>query len=130
MKIIAEIRKTGFFDSKINPEVKNEVLERQKQGRFANQTSLSRYHRSNNDLPGDYGYCSCFSNGSNGFPYGKWNPDCYRISLIVSTLTLFSKEFQKIYLKEGRDIKEIDKFPLFNDTALRVHVFALVMTRQ
>src|SRR5882724_672079 len=132
-EIIAEIKKTGFLDrasSTINQEVKAEVLERQKQGRFPIRVSVAITIALVWIVLVFVDIIRGFQNEGNGFPYGNGILIAIGFLLIVSTLALFSKDFRKYILKEGRDIKEIDKFLYFLILFCGFMLVAMVLARK
>jgi len=115
-KIIEEIRNTGFLDqppSAINPQLKSQVMEQQKQGGFPIRVpvavSIVVIWITLFFIDG----INYLRNEQNPFPFGNGILMAIGFLLIVSTLTLFSKDFRKLILKEGRNIKEINRFLYF-----------------
>ncbi len=112
-EIIDEIKKTGFLDRRsfaISNEVKEQVMEKQRQPRFPIRISgvvtvlLIWILFFLLDAVG------LIKSKHGPLPLGNGALMAIGFLLIVSTLTLFSKEFRKFVLKEGRDVKEINRF--------------------
>jgi len=129
-EIIAEIRKTGFLDSKINNEVKNQVIERQKQGRFPIRLPIAIGIILIWNILFIIDFVDFFKDRKPGLPLANGALMAIGFVLIISTLTLFSKNFSKFILKEGRDIKEIDKFLYFIILLCGFMLFVMLMIRQ
>ncbi|MBS1599702.1 MAG: hypothetical protein JST75_15860 [Bacteroidetes bacterium] len=115
-KIIEKIRESGFMDqpaSAIDPQIKNDVMEQQKQGGFPIKVPVA--------ISVVVIWITLFfidginylRNEQNPFPFGKGILLAIGFLLIVSTLTLFSRGFQKMILKDVRDIKEVNRFLYF-----------------
>lgn len=115
-EIIEQIRGTGFLDqtsSTISNDVKNEVMERQKQGRFPIKVPVAVTIIVIWILLFFIDGINYLRNEQNPFPFGNGVLISIGFILILSTLTLFSSGFRKFVLKEGRDIKEVNRFLYF-----------------
>ena len=111
--VINEIKQTGFFDGgslTTNQDVKNQVIERQKQGGFPVRIPavIAIIVIWNIFFLIDF-----LSTKTNDIPLGKGAAIALGFILIVSVFSLISKDFRKLILKDGRDIKEISKFLYF-----------------
>ena len=111
-EIIHQIRQTGFLDNNSSTtQANSDIIEaRQKQGGFPVK------------LPFAIGIVVIWNilfimdflkNDSESVPLGNGAIGALGIVFLSCLLTLFSKDFRKIVLKEGRELKDISRFLYF-----------------
>jgi len=113
--VIRQIQQTGFLDntSNVDKEIDEEIIEKQKQGGFPVKIPFAIAVVVIWNILFLFDFLG-FSNGnSEGMPFGNGVKMALGFVLIVSILTLISKGFRKIVLKEGRELKDISRFLYF-----------------
>ena len=114
--IINDIRNLGFFDGKsssVSHEIRNEVSKKQKQGGFPVKTSFAIAVVVIWNILFLTDFTGFFKGESEDFPLGNGAIAALGFVLITCVLTLVSKDFRKLVLKESRELKDISTFLYF-----------------
>jgi len=115
--IIEKIRSTGFLDPQTdkpsNHEINNQVINKQKQGGFPVKIPFLVSILVIWNLLFFADIKNYLGNELSNKPLGNGALIALGFLFIVSLLTLISKDFRKIVLKEGRELKEINRFLYF-----------------
>jgi len=125
--VINEIKQTGFFDScslNADQDIKNQVIERQKQGGFPVRIPAVI---AINIAWNIFFLIDILSIKTNDIPLGKGAAIALGFILLISVLSLISNDFRKLILKDGHDIKEISKFLYFLIFLCGFMLFGLIM---
>ena len=112
-EVIRQIQQTGFFDntSRTTTQANSEFIKaRQKQGGFPVKVPFAI----GVVVIWNILFLTDFINyNSEGIPLGNGAIGALGIVFLSSLLTLVSKDFRKIVLKEGRELKDISRFLFF-----------------
>ena len=125
--VINEIKETGFFDRgslNTDQDIKNQVVERQKQGGFPVRIPAIIAIIAIWNI---FFLIDFLNSKPNDMPLGKCAAIALGFILIISVLSLISKDFRKLILKDGRDIKEISKFLYFLIFLSGIMLFGILM---
>jgi len=114
-EVIDEIRKTGFLDNlnSKNLVVDNEILEKQKQGGFPIKKSFAIGAVVLWNLLILIDFVKFFNGPRDGFLFSYGVKTALGLFLGLSLLTLVSKSFQNLILKEGRSLDDIKRVLYF-----------------
>jgi hypothetical protein len=115
--IIAKIRSTGFLDHQSdrsnNHEINNQIINKQQQGGFPVKIPFLVSILVIWNLLFFADIKNYFGNELSNKPLGNGALIALGFLFVVSLLTIISKDFRKIVLKEGRELKEINRFLYF-----------------
>jgi len=115
-EVIRQIEQTGFLDnssSEISQEDSELIAQRQKQGGFPIKTPFAIAIVVIWNILFLKDFLSSTSSDSNGIPFGNGVISALGLVFLTCLLTLISKGFRKIILKEGRELQDISKFLYF-----------------
>jgi hypothetical protein len=115
-EVIRQIKQTGFFDNSITTERHNDsdiIAERQKQGGFPVKIPFAIGIVVIWNILFIMDFLNFSRNGSEGIPLGNGAIGALGIAFLSCLLTLISKDFRRIVLKEGRELKDISRFLYF-----------------
>jgi len=115
-EVIRQIKQTGFFDNSITTERQNDsdiIAERQKQGGFPVKIPFAIGIVVIWNILFIMDFLNFSRSGSEGIPLGNGAIGALGIVFLSCLLTLISKDFRRIVLKEGRELKDISRFLYF-----------------
>ena len=110
-EVINEIRKTGFLDNMSSDiSIDDErILAKQKQGGFPIKKNFAIGAVVLWNILFALDFYKFFSNSNEGIPIGNGIKTAIGLLLGTALITLFSKSFQNLILKEGRELDDIKK---------------------
>jgi len=111
-EVINEIRKTGFLDN-INSNISvddKRILSKQKQGGFPIKKTFAVGMVILWNVLFALDIYKFYNNPNGVIPIGNGIKTAIGLLLITALITLFSKSFQNLILKEGRELDDIKKF--------------------
>lgn len=114
--VIRQIKQTGFFDNTLTTDRQNDaeiIAERQKQGGFPVRIPFAIGIVAIWNILFIMDFLSFLKGDSEGIPLGNGATVALAIVFLSCLLTLVSKDFRKIVLKEGRELSDISRFLYF-----------------
>jgi hypothetical protein len=114
--IINEIENIGFFDldkPSVSQNDRELIIEKQKQGGFPVKVPFAIAVIVIWNVLMLFDFVNFYKSDSKGVPIGNGVLCALGFVLGTSILTLISKEFRKLILKEGRELQDISKFLYF-----------------
>lgn len=115
-EVINQIKQTGFFDTLLTSERQNDsenIAERQKQGGFPVKLPFIIGLVAIWNILFVLDFLNYLKGGSHGIPLGNGAVGALGIVFLSCLLTLISRDFRRIVLKEGRELKDISSFLYF-----------------
>jgi hypothetical protein len=115
-EVIRQIKQTGFFDNSLTTERQNDsdiIAESQKQGGFPVKIPFAIGVVVIWNILFIMDFLNFSRSGSEGIPLGNGSIGALGIVFLSCLLTLISKDFRRIVLKEGRELKDISRFLYF-----------------
>lgn len=115
-QLLKQIQDLGFLDydpNHVDPEIKKQISIRQKQGGLAFKWPFLILIAVVWNLLFLVDFYKFYMTDSQGIPLGRGAMMALSFVLISSVLLIFSKDFRRIALKEGRDFNEISKAVYF-----------------
>ena len=115
-EVLRQIKQTGFLDissSEITPQNSEIIAEKQKKGGFPIETPFAVAVVVLWNIFFIMDFLKFTAGDSNGIPIGKGAITALGLVFLTCLLILVSKEFRKLALKEGRELKDISKFLYF-----------------
>ncbi len=115
-EVIGQIKQTGFFPNTLTTDRKDDseiIAGRQKQGGFPVKIPFAIGIVFIWNILFIMDFLNFSKSDSEGIPLGNGAIGALGIVFISCLLTLISKDFRKIVLKEGRELNEISRFLYF-----------------
>ena len=115
-EVIRQIKQTGFLDNSSSSEKQSDldiIAKRQKQGGFPVKIPFAIGIVVIWNILFVMDFLNFSKSGSEGVPLGNGAIGALGLVFLSCLLTLISKDFRKIVLKEGRELKDISRFLYF-----------------
>lgn len=127
--LINQIKQTGFFENINSSSIEDNqlIIDRQKSGSFPIKKTVAIFFAVIWNTLLFYDFVCFITSGGKGSPLGNGAIIAFGTILLTSTLLIISKDFCRIVLKEGRTVKDVNRF-LYMLMFISVFVLTIIWT--